>query len=532
MTSGCHESITLDGLAESGWPDGPQPALDESNDRLLDDLPFSIPDASRDPLTAALLIGVRFNDIQENAPSDIAALVHVHNDPDDQPAHCLRQPGHDFAAGDQGALDACRDFILEQVAMALEGGDGDALDLTVTTEIRVFLAFRGAVRVPISRFGFHLGRALHALQDSFTHSYRDPEDGRVRHVLNWVDWVDDNGYDEARDGSRHLGRLDDCRRGITESDRRVRWATEASAALMAALVDDTGGQAGRLARAEAALEQPLSLAPDCAFGNRYCDASEPFEPTGCSASSPAGLAAVLLALLLLPLVRRRRPSAAILVLTALLAAPGDARAQQPAAMPASATIGATTDASLDRSSDASSRDDDPLMTLGTSEVGFSASAAASLDRGAGAASAGLRWNLPVWQIALGFDAEYNPWYSFDANRLAAGAFNAYGSVIVRWKVMGRWELRSTVQLGASVLLFDLVGVDKGATGIYAAINPLGVVLPINRKLRLVIEPLNLAMPTPKLRGLPFYYRQYRATVGIEWYPWNRRDTRHAGRLQP
>jgi hypothetical protein len=40
---------------------------------------------------------------------------------------------------------------------------------------------------------------------------------------------------------------------------------------------------------------------------------------------------------------------------------------------------------------------------------------------------------------------------------------------------------------------------------------------IKRKdLRLTIDPSHFAMPTPQLSGLPFYYRQHRITVGVEY----------------
>ena len=36
------------------------------------------------------------------------------------------------------------------------------------------------------------------------------------------------------------------------------------------------------------------------------------------------------------------------------------------------------------------------------------------------------------------------------------------------------------------------------------------------RLRVVVEVGEVAMPIPNLKGAPFYYRQYRFTIGIEY----------------
>lgn len=34
----------------------------------------------------------------------------------------------------------------------------------------------------------------------------------------------------------------------------------------------------------------------------------------------------------------------------------------------------------------------------------------------------------------------------------------------------------------------------------------------------MIKPGDVVISAPQLRGIPYYYHQYRFTVGVEWYP--------------
>ena len=69
-----------------------------------------------------------------------------------------------------------------------------------------------------------------------------------------------------------------------------------------------------------------------------------------------------------------------------------------------------------------------------------------------------------------------------------------------------------------MLMFDLVGADKGQIGPYVGWNPLGLALPLGTHTKLVIKPGDIAVPIPQVTGIPFYYHQYRTTIGLEWYP--------------
>jgi len=58
----------------------------------------------------------------------------------------------------------------------------------------------------------------------------------------------------------------------------------------------------------------------------------------------------------------------------------------------------------------------------------------------------------------------------------------------------------------------------GTVGLFAGLNPLGLAVPIGSDFKLVVKPGDIAVSAPQLRGVPFYYQQYRLTVGVEWYP--------------
>lgn len=481
VSTGCHERITGDAIARAGWPAGAQPpALTDGERRVADAVPFSVPADARNPWTLSLLIGVRYNDIHDKAPTHINDLIHIHSDPRDQPAHCMRMAEHDGPAGDALALETCRRFILEQIELAL--GTGDDVQMGDRIEVPVYLTFQGTRSVSVSRFAFRVGSALHTLQDSYTHVLRDPADGRVRHVMNWIDFARASDYHDVRDGYGHIPSLDDCSRdAIALAQAR---ATEASVQLLAALANNEGGRDGRLERVRAVLDDAFEISPGCVRENDYCEAPELRDAGGCNAQG--GRCGALFALFLIPALagrRRIRVGAAAMGLVLLATTATNARADH--AQPAHRSLA------------------------------VAASAGASFDNGAGAASVGLRW-FPTRSVGLGADVEYNPWFSIGAGRAAAGSANAYGSLIVSHRDVQGWKLRSSASLGTSMLLFDMVGVDRGAVGLYLGASVLSVVVPMSESVSLVIEPASVAMPVPNTRGMPFYYRQYRTAVGIEW----------------
>ena len=464
VTAGCHEEITARARTAAGFPDLAQaPAPTEDQQRAMADLVFDLPHA--DVWTLALLFGVRSNDVRDFAPKDTSALSGVHNDPADQPAHCLRRPADDGPDGDLGALAACRQFILDELAAG--GLLDDTLDLAPREQVPVYLAIRGRVSIELPRFAFRLGRALHALQDGFTHVFRAPDDGAaITHVLNWVDFIDD--YDPERDGYHHIGALDDCRRDDSLAERRRQRAIVASSQLLAAIGDSAPG---RRARVEALLDSILAHAGGCDRANDYCSATEltEEESVGCAI---AGGSSVLVLIVIGWLVVRRRGALALAVVLVPAAARADLRWH------------------------------------------FDARAGASLDETALASSIGVGADHGRWTGS--FHVEWNPWISIDAGRVVAGSFNAYAALARRWYVRPEVSIYSRAELGTSTLLFELVGIDQYTTGIYYGGVLVGLRIPLGRCIDLTFDPSHLAMPTPSLfSGFPFYYGQWRLTLGIE-----------------
>lgn len=481
--------MTLAALLAVGWPAGQSPPpLEDLDQRILEDLPFRVASSAQDPWTLSLLIGVRENDLKGVAPSDLPGLSEVHNDPLLQSEHCLRGPADDGPAGDATALLSCRSFILGELASAL--GSGDEIDLEARTTTRVNLAFRGEAEVSVRRFGFHLGRALHALQDSHAHSFRASTDGRVRHVLNFVDHARRDDYSEVRDGHAHIAALDVCSDEDQPLSPRAQRAQDASKMLLEAVMDQEGGRAGRIARIQAVLDQALDREEGCEPGNRWCNAPELELATSCAAfPGRAAWSWPLLVLLLLAMAKMRRARASAVGLLLLLSSG-----------PVIASEASTATSTLDAGS-----------------LGLYAGVSAAIDRGAFALAGGVRWRA-FEDVSLGLDLELNPWFSIDAASLAPGVVNLYATGIVHWVAFENLELRTTAHLGTSVLLFDLVGADAGSVGLYVGLSILGLKTRLGDHWSLIFEPADLAFPIPHLRGVPYYYRQYRVSLGLQWNP--------------
>lgn len=480
ISGACHEAITLAASSQTGFPDpaaAPHPT--ENQARALEDLTFDLPADHRDVWSMTLVIGVRSNDIGDHAPSDLSDLVAIHNDPDDQPAHCLRGPSDDGPDGDVAAIASCRAFILDELSRG--GLLADTIDTEATEPVAVFLAFRGRVVLDLPRYAYHLGRAVHALEDSYAHMMRDPVTGHVRSVLNWIDFVTSDHYDSVVDGYEHLSKIDDCRRSEPYEVLRVQHATEAVTALLEAL--KTPDAATRSLAVNAALDGHLILDPGCTVANHWCNATEPAEENdGCNVGHGAGLA---LAFALLGLTRRTRRREAN-------------RGSIPVALRVFVLF-------------ASIR---VLEHRAHAEPYLDGRFGAALDRTALAGSIGAGQRYDRW--SGGIELEWNPWLSLDAGRAAPGALNAYATVAHVWYAGPCFELYSRAELGTSTILMELVGVDKFHTGLYAGGSLLGISFKHDDHWRFTFDPSHFAMPTPQLTGVPFYYRQYRITVGAEY----------------
>lgn len=485
VTSPCHEAMTMRALARFRASGGPAPLIAPTSDEraLLDDLQTDVPDD--DLARGALVIGVRDNDFKDLDPTDTTRLAHVHADPSSQREHCLRAPADDEPDGTEKALAACRGYIRERFELALAGLDeAGAVDPKRRVALPLRLDFRGRVVADLPATWVHLGQAMHALQDGFSHSYRTSDQKRVTVLLNYVDTLDDP--EPSRDGPSHKGKLDACEDLDALRTTRLAVAEDASAKLLAAALSP-GTTDERRARLEALLDDVLAYEPGCTAANHWCDApEEKYEDPSCActaAGAPGGTAALAAALLAGAAVvrRRRRLGVAAAVPAMLLAlAPSEARAEE------------------------------------GGPWGAYAAGGGAIDQGAFNASLGGRRLLsPRWIV--GADVEWNPWWSVNTRRVRPGTLNAYGTVIRRYDTRDPdWKLRTSLHLGTSTLLFDLFEAPKGTTGPYLGVNFLGLEIDLGKRWVLVVDPADFAVSVPQMKGTPLVYRQYRFTVGIQW----------------
>ena len=73
--------------------------------------------------------------------------------------------------------------------------------------------------------------------------------------------------------------------------------------------------------------------------------------------------------------------------------------------------------------------------------------------------------------------------------------------------------QSSLHLGVSTLLFDVYGAPKYSTGPCVALSPLGVDYDLGHAVRIVWDPMEIALPVPLLGQLPLYYEQFASCSG-------------------
>lgn len=518
-TTGCHERVT-----QQAW-ERTREMLPEMTARLpssgddeplIADVAFDVPDSMSDIGGVTLLLGVRDNDVKSNGPNDLRELTVAASDPSIQQEHCLRSLDQDEPDGSREAVEACRDYIREQLVSSLDGLDAQGRpSAALRDKLRVSLAIRQEIDVQVPAFFLRAGRALHALEDSFTHTFRNPEEpGKIRTVLNFAEYTQDT-LDEAVDGPPHASEMDQCDDADELRKERRELAVEAASVALVAVLDPSLDRAAKERAVDAMLDEYVAFdeGSDCRSDNGWCDAPERVygSPTlGCSLSTPTppsgGSAAAVLGLAAAAvLLRRRRQVAAIAVAFALLFAPGVARADDvgPIDGPASALAG-------EGSVAVPGKKDRVGAFLGRVAGG------ASYDNAAFSAGLGLRYQISdAWM--LGLDGEWNPFFAVAQTKVRTGAANAYFSVIRRFQLVRESvNIRTTASVGASMLLFDLVGADKYSMGPFLGLSFLGVEWKAAPGFYVTVDPTYIALPVPNTVGVPFLYAQYRFLVGIEF----------------
>ena len=531
ITAGCHEKITTDALRAVRLEltsAAPLPA-DRNERALIDDLEFTPAGDMTDLGGATLLVGVRDNDLKGRDSMALSQLALVHGDPSAQREHCLRNSHEKEPGGSATAVLDCRAFIRERIAQALVGLDATSTpDLAQRTSLPLYLSLRHSVDALLPTYYVRIGQAIHAIEDSFTHTYRTPDSMQITVVADWVDEANGNLV-VATDGPPHSTELDRCDDPDALRQRRRELATEAATAVLRTTLDPNQTNDQKMAAVEVILDKYLTYSPGCTFDNNWCQAAERQYGNGqfsCSMGGPQRRASgwgwgILVGLFALAgRARWRHGKKAVIGMTILWSAsllPSRVFAQPEPGRPIS-----------DAAAAAAEHKAPPPVTTPVKEpgpkdpsqvaLGAYLGGSGSVNNAAAAVALGARLRSSKhW--TFGLDAEWNPWIAVNgASTVRAGVFNGYGTVIFRLPLAyEKFNLRTTANFGVSRLLIDLYGAPKGSTGIYAGLSPLGLEWKMSRKFFLIVNPLNFAMPTPQLKGVPFSYSQYRFTIGLEVY---------------
>ena len=211
----------------------------------------------------------------------------------------------DGLAGDQQAVAGCRDTLVEQLAQASEQRQKPWPEQVQTRPFT--LDQYGTFEVEVRSPAYHLGRALHALEDSFTHTLRTLNLRGVIHVMNYAEAIGGTLHEE-RDGLPHASATDSCQ--LVTSDPAhpankdsASAAEEAAADLLRAAAPTLAGTRPSAPEIAVVLDKWLGYVPGaqlgfaegCVKANDYCNSPwlelarlHPSKPIlGCGLSSLA-----------------------------------------------------------------------------------------------------------------------------------------------------------------------------------------------------------------------------------------------------
>ncbi len=524
----CHEDMTQEALKRARAELGPLDVLkaNEQERALIEDVPFRLENGLDDLGAASLVLANHHVDFGGNQPDDLANLAPLHGTPEHQQQHCLRTAAQDGVAGSRAALQDCRDTIRERIEAALDAFDDNGrLDPSARTHLTVALDIRGPVDAELPTYHIQMGQALHTIQDGFSHTYRTEDQLEVVTVLNYIELVDGT-LDSAVDGPPHSSALDACRNLDALRSKRLEVATRASTEFLVATLDPELSREEKLNEVDRLLDKYFTHKDGCDYDNNWCDAPEAKykDPApGCQVGGALGGASPIAGAPLLCLALfwfRRKHSAS--------PATGGRKRLALAAL-ALASILCTGRAHAQEATDATSPgpEGDPVTNrvLAAEHArieqpppipwGAALNLSGSIENPAVAGALGVRYRLDDnWLVGL--DGEYNPWYADSRSEFRRGVASVYATGILRFPMrFERTNLRTTLQLGASRMLFDLYGVPKGTTGPFIGFNLLGIDYELSKQFYLVVNPAHIALPIPQTSGAPFSYMQYRITIGLQ-----------------
>ena len=211
----------------------------------------------------SLFTGVRSNDTNGHSLSNLASLRSIHAAKQGQEAHCLRRTDEDFNKGNEPAVLNCRYFIKEQLELY-------RIYLLKPLNEQIILAdftldFYGLIKIEVYAPIFYLGRALHTVQDSFSHTIRTDDLRYITHVLTYIEAIDDD-FNERRDGIRHSDSADNC---MKEGEYFAATATEASMDMLIAAHAEI--ESADNSQIDYFLDKWFTYKPGCNIDNNYCN---------------------------------------------------------------------------------------------------------------------------------------------------------------------------------------------------------------------------------------------------------------------
>lgn len=583
-TEGCHERVSSEALRSVRRDSVAAPAIAPTDDEkaLIADLQFTPDDDMKDLAAVTFLLAVRDNDLKGNGSADLSALSEVHGSPATQREHCLRGANQVEPSGSQAALADCKAFIRERIGDALDALDASGKpDPGKRVDLSIHLAIRGTIDASLPAYYVRLGQAVHAVQDSFTHTYRTSDGMKITVMLDWTETINGTTV-ESVNGPSHATALDVCNDPDDLRTTRRTLATEATAAVLRATLDPATTREQKLAAVDVVLDRYLDYSPGCTSDNGWCNAPERQykDPAGCGCTTgsirgglgAAGAGIAIALLLVARRIRRQKERARAAIAIAIgagaivLLVPRAARADEPEtstvtttkpAKPATPTKPAvpqttTTTTTIPGSTPqvpatTQTTISTPTMTTTTvtapvvpdprappppelipvvqpgprdpSKAAFGAYGgfSGSLQKAALGFTVGARLRVSK-SWAFGVDGEWNPWIAFTGTNVHTGVANVYGTAILRVPLAyEQFNLRTTANLGVSYLLSSFYGAPEGTLGLYAGLSPLGLEWKLSRIFYVILNPLNVALAAPQLSGVPLVYPQFRSTIGLEIY---------------
>ena len=214
FTDPCHELMTLAARQQSQLDLLDEVILLPDSDDWEDVFAglkeiMSIPefqDAYEEFFYHSLLVGVREPDTDGHSMISLYSLRAVHSVDYTQYQHCLREADDDYEVGNELTVMGSWRFIFHQLELA-------RLYLLYPPEEQIIeadftLDFYGLMDVEVWAPAFYLGRALHTLQDSFSHTIRSDDLSVIWHAMNYIDAIT-KSHDECREVSALLLHLPD-----------------------------------------------------------------------------------------------------------------------------------------------------------------------------------------------------------------------------------------------------------------------------------------------------------------------------------